>query len=173
MISLLEALYSYTTTALAETPEEIFELTVGVRQGGPESPMLYNLYMDFVMRIFMESCKQHKIKFLKLNYKIPASASTSKRETAGVFTIDWCGYADDLSLCFDDEKSLKLGLVILNDTFKIYQLNVNAIKTKTMIFNQQHENKRRYYPTSIASINGKNLENVLGYRYLGCEINAN
>ena len=61
MVSLLEALYSYTTTALAETPEEIFELTVGVRQGGPESPMLYNLFMDFVMRIFLETCKQQKI----------------------------------------------------------------------------------------------------------------
>ena len=128
MVSLLEALYSYTTTALAETPEEIFELTVGVRQGGPESPMLYNLFMDFVMRIFLETCKQQKIKFLKLNYKIPASASTSNRETAGILTVDWCGYADDLSLCFDDEKSLKQGVHILNETFKKYQLNVNAIK---------------------------------------------
>ena len=42
-----------------------------------------------------------------------------------------------------------------------------------MIFNQQYENKNRDYPTSIASINGEKLENVLGYRYLGCEINAN
>ena len=42
-----------------------------------------------------------------------------------------------------------------------------------MIFNQQHENKLRDYPTSIASIDGDELENVLGYRYLGCEIYAN
>ena len=51
LIQLFESLYSYTTTALTETPNGMFELTVGVRQGGPESPMLYNLYMDFVMRI--------------------------------------------------------------------------------------------------------------------------
>ena len=49
LIQLLETLYKYTTTALAETPEDKFELSTGVRQGGPESPLLYNLYMDFIM----------------------------------------------------------------------------------------------------------------------------
>ena len=53
----MEALYEYTSTALSETPNDKFDLTVGVRQGGPESPMLYNLYMDFVMRIYMYLCK--------------------------------------------------------------------------------------------------------------------
>ena len=75
VLQLLESLYSHTTSALAETPEDPFELTIGVRQGGPESPMLYNLYMDFVMRIFMESSKNSGIKFLKLRYKIPNLAS--------------------------------------------------------------------------------------------------
>ena len=40
LIRILEAVYSYTTTALSETPGDIFELTTGVRQGGPESPPL-------------------------------------------------------------------------------------------------------------------------------------
>ena len=44
MIQLIQTLYDHTTTALTETPDEKFELTTGVRQGGPESPMLYNLY---------------------------------------------------------------------------------------------------------------------------------
>ena len=46
LIQLIKTLYEHTTTALAETPDDKFELTAGVRQGGPESPMLYNLYMD-------------------------------------------------------------------------------------------------------------------------------
>ena len=75
LIHLLESLYSHTTTALAETPEDIFEITLGVRQGGPESPILYILYMDFVMRIFLDTCKSKDIQFLELNYKIPDSAS--------------------------------------------------------------------------------------------------
>ena len=49
LIKLLETLYSYTTTSLAETPDDLFELTLGVRQGGPESPPLFNLYIDYVM----------------------------------------------------------------------------------------------------------------------------
>ena len=60
LLKLLESLYSSTTTALAKTPDDKFGLTVGVRQGGPESPMLYNLFMDFVMRIYLDTCKNEK-----------------------------------------------------------------------------------------------------------------
>ena len=48
LVDLLKAIYSYTTTALAENPDDKFDLNVGVRQGGAESPMLYNLFMDFI-----------------------------------------------------------------------------------------------------------------------------
>jgi len=51
-----------------------FELTSGVRQGGPESPLLYNLYMDFVMRVYLQKCKQEGVNFIKLKYKIPEIA---------------------------------------------------------------------------------------------------
>ena len=43
LIQLIELLYSYTSTALTEVPDDSFELNVGVRQGGPESILLYNL----------------------------------------------------------------------------------------------------------------------------------
>ena len=66
LVNLLETIYSNTTTSLAETPDDIFQLSVGVRQGGPESPMLYNLYMDHVMRIFFGECKSKGIKRLRL-----------------------------------------------------------------------------------------------------------
>jgi hypothetical protein len=63
----MESLYSNTTTVLAEIPDDIFNLNVGVRQGGPESPMLYNLFMDFIMRIYLDTCKANDIstKYLK------------------------------------------------------------------------------------------------------------
>ena len=75
--------------------------------------MLYNLYMDFVMRIFMESCKNAGIKFLKLKYKIPESASSTTRTASGEVTIDWCGYADDLLVVFEDKNSIKRGIDLL------------------------------------------------------------
>ena len=92
LIKLFESLYSSTTTALAETPQDEFQVNVGVRQGGPESPFLYNLFMDFVMRIFLEDCKRENINFLKLKYKIPQTASSTGRSAVGNVTLDWSGY---------------------------------------------------------------------------------
>ena len=166
LVQLIEALYSYTSTALAEAPEDKFELNTGVRQGGPESPMLYNLYMDFVMRIYLDACKIKEVKFLQLKYEIPSSAG--QQPQWGEFTLDWCDYADDLQLAFEDEESLQTGIVILDEIFRKYRLNINTSKPKTMILNQQYE--EREYPTSIATLRGKQLENVTTYRYLGCEI---
>ena len=81
LFNLLEALYSHTTSALNQTPDDEFELTTGVRQGGPESPMLFNLFIHFVMRVYLDECKASGIKFLKLNYKIPASITHAKMTT--------------------------------------------------------------------------------------------
>ena len=66
--------------------------------------MLYNLYMDYVMRIYMDECKKRNS--WNLQYNIPESASSTERVSQGSLKLDWCGYADDLLLVFDD-KNLK------------------------------------------------------------------
>ena len=169
LIELLETLYKYTTTALAETPEDKFELDTGVRQGGPESPLLYNLYMDFIMRIYLDRCKRNRVHFLKLKYNIPSYVSSTGRTSKGEFDIDWTGYADDLVLMFNDSKSLQKGINILNELFTEYGMSINVSKTKTMIFNHQAIDKREY-PSTIASLSDKALENVKIFRYLGCDV---
>ena len=168
IIKLIECLYESTTASLAETPNDKFPLNCGVRQGGVESPMLYNLFMDFVMRVFIDRCKELNIKFLKLKYKIPESASTTGRTASGTMTVDWVGYADDLILIFEDELSLSRGISILNETFKNFRLRINATKTKSMILNQKYE--EREYPKTICSLGEEVIENVEKYRYLGSEI---
>ena len=47
---------------------------MGVRQGGPESPVLFNLYIDYVMQIFLRWCGEKNIKFFKYGYAIPSGA---------------------------------------------------------------------------------------------------
>ena len=94
LVQLLENLYQNTTTALAETPEDIFKTETGVRQGGPESPLLYNLYMDYIMRIYLGKCHTNGINFLKLKYNIPSSASNSGRVTKGTYELDWTSLGD-------------------------------------------------------------------------------
>ena len=165
LIELLEDIYAHTTASLAQDPEDKFDLSTGVRQGGPESPMLYNLFMDFVMRIYIERCKQNGIKFLKLKYRIPEIASTTGRTASGGMTVDWCGYADDLILVFDDLESLQKGIILLNKTFSAWRLKINISKTKTMILNYEGD-----YPVSITSLNGEPISNVKSYKYLGSEV---
>ena len=79
-----------------------FKTFVGVRQGGPESLFLYNLYKDYVLKVFMLECSKMKIKFAKLKYLIPAKASTTHNDENltlgkyGQLSMDWIGYADDI-----------------------------------------------------------------------------
>ena len=171
LIELLESLYAQTTTSLAQTPEDAFELILGVRQGGPESPMLYNFYMDYVMRIYDEECQTKGIKFFNLGYRIPSSATTQNRMSIGSFTMDWIGYADDLALIFEDINNMQQGLHALSEIFSRYHLEINTSKTKSMILNHQYLNQD--YPKSILKINGTKIDNVEKFNYLGCRIKYN
>ena len=90
---------------------------LGARQGGLESPLLYNLYMDYVMRVFMNLCEERIIKFLKLNYRIPSTATTREerynKTDSGCHKMDWVGYADYLGLVFEDVENLQKGPEVL------------------------------------------------------------
>ena len=172
LIELLEALYKYTSTALKQNPKDLFEIFCGVRQSGPESPTLFNLYIDYVMRVYLKECDDNGIRFMKLSYCIPQAASKkSKKSPLGTYsehTIDWLGYADDLALFFMDERSLRCGIHLLNKVFKRFHLSINVSKTKTMILNYNADPSN--YPVTISSLDGVAVDNVKVFRYLGCNI---
>ena len=168
LIKLLKSLYDATTTSLAETPDDCFQLHLGVRQGGPESPILYNLYMDFVMRVFLQKCSSNGIKFLNLKYNIPCTASKTSRRTVGDHEVKWAGYADDLVLFFENIRDMKKATQILCETFCCHGLEINKSKTKTMILNHQLTGEE--YPETIVSIDNTPLDNVKIFKYLGCNI---
>ena len=170
LFKLLESVYSFTTTGLSENEKDIFNVLVGVRQGGPESPTLYNLYMDYVMRVFLKDCKVNGINFTKAKYKIPNAAliKPSLLGKLGENCINWVGYADDIVLVFDDQSNLKKALELLNYTFKRYQLNINAKKTETMILNFNGPDDT--YPKSICELDDHKINNVKKFKYLGANI---
>ena len=108
-----------------------------MRQGGPESPTLFNLFIDYVMRIFTQECERKIIKFIKPKYTIPKSASTSENKYLGQYgskIITWVGYADDIVLVFEDNHNMQEGLIMLNKTFKRFGLKINVSKTKVNDF---------------------------------------
>ena len=51
-VDILEELYKRTVSEMSDGGGAPFESTCGVRQGGTESPLLFNLYMDYLMRIY-------------------------------------------------------------------------------------------------------------------------
>ena len=149
LFRILEAVYSYTTTALSETLENIFELSTGVRQGIPESPPLYNLYMDYVMRVYKHECAKENVQFVKLKYRIRPTACTREERMSGYHgdhLVDWSGYADDLELFLENVNDLQKALTILHSVFSKFGLHINIKKTKTMIFNFKYV-ERNYNST--------------------------
>ena len=86
LFQLLQSIYEYTTTEMIENKDEVFEISVGVRQGGPESPSLFNLYIDYILRVFIHEAKREGIKFTRVQYKIPSLATLSNE-----FGLGKCG----------------------------------------------------------------------------------
>ena len=79
----MEALYAYTTTSLAEIPEDLFEVILGVRQGGQESPPLYNLFMDYIMRFTHRVMQDEKYNFLETELSHTILSNDEKQNQFG------------------------------------------------------------------------------------------
>ena len=71
-------------------------------------------------------------------------------------------WADDIVLLSQNENGLKTMIKTLEDYVNENKLHVNEEKTKIMIFNKTGRLMKRLY-----CINGKPLENVRSYKYLG------
>ena len=180
LFDLLEKLYSHTSLTFHEAMTS-FPVSSGVRQGGPESPLLFNLYIDYVMRVYMKKCKQNdNINFFQHKYRINARSVTraerlrmrnNNEKLSGQSSTPWCGYADDLILFMIDLLSLQEASTLLDQVFNDYGLRINETKTETMILNHCYFDTE--YPKSIIEIRGVPLKNATEFRYLGSYINPN
>ena len=117
---------------------------LGLRQGCPLSPMLFNLYIENIKDVFDDTCEPVYLDNIKLNHFL---------------------YADDLVLISRDAKGLQRSL----DKLAIYaehkQLTINTKKSKTMIFNPTGK-----YIKEKFSVNRMTLEAVKSFCYLGFEV---
>ena len=119
---------------------------LGLRQGCPLSPILFNLYIDDISEIFDNSCDPVQVLDIEINHFL---------------------YADDLALVSGTQKGLQNCLNALHDFSVRKELEINISKSKTMIFNSAGRLlKNRFH------VQGEELEPVHTFCYLGFDLAA-
>ena len=71
-VRIIEELYKRTLSCMKDE-DDFFETSSGVRQGGSESPCLFNLYLDYIMRIYENEARKHDLG-LEISFRIKDQA---------------------------------------------------------------------------------------------------
>ena len=117
---------------------------LGLKQGCPLSPMLFNLYIDDVKDIFDAQCDPVTITDTDISHFL---------------------YADDLVLVSLSQEGLQRSLDKISEYSQKKSLTISIQKSKSMIFNTAGRLiKTPFY------INGEHLEPVKSFCYLGFEV---
>jgi exonuclease III len=168
LVNILKAFYTGTSAAIKGS-KVFFKTFSGCRQGGVESPVIFNIYLDFVLR-----CVEHEVlqKFpntgLKYSFVIPGHCSTRQQRSihrlSGTERLRMILYADDIVLLCNDINELSEIVNIYDKTFARFGLKISTDKTETMAFNVDEEIKTK---PSLISVGDVALKNVRSFKYLG------
>ena len=118
----MEELYRKTESVMkGET--EYFETTCGVRQGGSESPKLFNLFLDYIMRIYNNEAEKLDLGVsFKFRIKDQARIRGDSLPYRGIENYIWIEYADDLALTADSKEKLQVASDLLYGLLKRFGL---------------------------------------------------
>ena len=117
---------------------------LGLKQGCPLSPMLFNLYIDDIKEIFDDMCGPIDIQNTKINHFL---------------------YADDLVILSESKTGLQRCLDKLSKYSKTKLLTVSVKKSKTMVLNLAGR-----FIRDVFTLDEKELEPVQTFCYLGVDI---
>ena len=135
-IRIMEELYKHTLSNLKDDPD-YFQTTSGVRQGGTESPVLFNLFMDYIMQIYNHQAEEQGLG-VSFKYRIKDQArkrgETNYRGKGDYF---WLGYADDLAIPATTKENLQIATNLLDELFTSFGLTISLDKTQSMIMNSK------------------------------------
>ena len=161
LIKILKALYSGTSATIRGT-KNVFQTFVGCRQGGMESPVIFNIYLDFVLRCAEAAVlKKFPDTGLKYSYRIPGHCSNREQRLIsgmnGIARMRMLLYADDIVLLSTNIVELQNIIEIYNETFIRFGLQISVEKTETMAFNV---NEELMAAPSLFTLNDLPLKNV-------------
>ena len=152
-----------------------FDVLIGCRQVGQESPCLFNYYFDFVLKVAAHEIDQMYPQGWGINfeYNIPQYCSNrTQRRVArlnGTQIIKWILYADDMVVFANTVDEAEQILKIISRTCKRFGLSVSFGKTKTQVFNDSELASK----LSLFKIDDDAIENVEQFTYLGHVISNN
>ena len=168
LIAILQKMYEGTTASMRGMKSR-FDVLIGCRQGGQESPCLFNYYFDYVLKVAAHEIDKEFPEGWGIQFPYDISHLCTNREQrrngkmSGVEIIRWILYADDVALFSKSVHEAECLLTILNDTCKRFGLNISFTKTKTQVFN----NKELAEKETLFSIGTEVIENVQEFTYLG------
>ena len=165
LVNLVGELYTETKCCVrtAEGTSEAFEVKTGVRQGCILSPLLFNCFLDRIVKgamsvlgggVHMEYSTEGGL-FLSYRDKTPASAH-----------IQDARYADDMALIAESRNELQHMLTVLDEACERWGMRISVEKTKVLAVGEQQD------PAELSSIllQDQALEEVESFPYLGSEV---
>ena len=103
-------------------------MKTGFKQGDVNAPMLFNLFMDTVVRCLLPMLKQSGIRFVyKLDGQLREFKSRNIQDIVWVFM-----YADDIVIFAESEAQMQAALDLTDETFARWGLEIIIKKTKAM-----------------------------------------
>ena len=149
IIGLLESLYENQESAVKTNvgTTDWFKVTKGVRQGCCLSPQLFNIYTEQIMRNVLEEDRYDAV-------------------SVGGRAISELRYADDTVLLSMSEQGLSRLLESNRHFSEEAWLLINTTKTKLMKLDRTPD-------MNGITLNGKQLEEVTSFEYLGVQIQNN
>ena len=147
LISMIRAMYDNSECAVLDEngTTEWFTVKSGVKQGCNMSGFLFLLVIDWIMKATTNNS----------NTGIRWNLTTK---------LEDLDYADDIALLSSNREQIQQKTILLNNYSKTTGLNINSSKTKLMRLNANN--------TRPVEINGKIIEDVNTFVYLGATINT-
>ena len=162
LIALLQDLHSGTTAAvrLGGRVGPAFEVTAGVRQGCVAAPMLFNIFMDHVVKKALnrmpEGCGVH--------IHVGGAAGQGATAPTSIERIVLLMYADDVVLMSHDPQELAAMLRAMDEVASEYGMAINSAKTEIQI--QQAAGAQQASSPAV-TLSGGPVKTVQDFKYLG------
>ena len=163
LIELIGALYDG-TSAQVKVDNELsneFKIRTGLRQGCLLSPCLFNIYMDYVVKIATSELANIGI---KIKYRMPNGRKRDGSLAQGEEMMSILMYADDIVMMCENSSDLQQAMDKLEQTTQEWGLTIS--KTKVMAINND------YNLSQPLKIKGETIEQVDGFTYLGSLLNS-